>query len=119
MEPGTQCFQRGRIDHVVVMLVGEQHVIDTDAALGDPVGDALWCVDEQIAIGSFDEVTIRLHHAASVERNFHDSGKLRGRSAPGKEKPYLRNGTISIDSDILTHCRLSFGGLRDSFTPPL
>jgi hypothetical protein len=56
------------------VLVGEQHVIDPHAATGDPFGDTLRRVDEKIAVGSFDEATVRLDHAAGVEGNLHKRG---------------------------------------------
>jgi hypothetical protein len=56
-------------------LVGEQHVIHPRAAPGHPVGDAFGRVDEEIAIGSFDKIAVRLDEAAGVEGDFHDRPK--------------------------------------------
>jgi hypothetical protein len=57
------------------VLVGEQHVIDPHAAAGDPLGDPLRRVDEEIAVGGFDEVAVGLDETAGVEGDFHECGK--------------------------------------------
>ena len=75
MEARPELPERRGIHHVVVMLVGEQHIIHPDATLGDPVGDAFRRVDEEIPIGGFDKIAIGLDKAAGVEGDFHGRRK--------------------------------------------
>ncbi len=84
------------------MLVGEQHVIDTDAELGDPIGDSLGSVDEKVAIGSFDKVAVGLDEAAGVGGDFHDGMETVGSD---KKRP-VRNERGVFDGGGESFCQI-------------
>lgn len=78
---GTAGADFGDVFDVVVVLMGEQQVIDSHTKLAKPIGDPFGRVDEQIAVRAFDEVAVGLHHATSIEGNLH---KARRRCWPGQ-----------------------------------
>ena len=64
-------LQRGGIHHVIEVLVREQHGVHPHPPLGDPGGDALGRIDEEISLGGFGQVAVGFTEAAGVEGEFH------------------------------------------------
>lgn len=70
MDFGAGGLEFSGVEDVVVVLVGEQHVVDFDMLGFEPIGHTFWGVDEDIALRGGKQVTVGLGEAAGEMRNF-------------------------------------------------
>lgn len=78
VDRGTGRSHRRRILDVVVVLVGQEQVIDTHTKVGDPTRGAERGIDEQVAVGSLNEPGVGLRHAAGVAADSHAAARCTG-----------------------------------------
>jgi hypothetical protein len=56
---------------VVVVLVGEQHVIHPHSPCIEPCRDTFRRINQKVSVGSFYQITVGLGIAAAVTSDFH------------------------------------------------
>jgi hypothetical protein len=100
---------------MIIVLMRQQNIIHPHPAFGDPFRDSLGRINEQISIGSFDKVAVRLNETAGVAGDFHISRKAE-RSRPDRNAKIEAVSTLRAIIENPAGCRSGIAKPHGAFS---